>query len=300
MKKNSFLGGAVISTLGIVITKAIGLLYVIPFYAIIGTQGGALYSYAYSIYAIFLSLSNSGIPVAISKVVSEYNALGYHYTKEKAYKIASLVLIGLGVFFCLVLMIFAPVIAKIILGDIQGGNTVEGVTLVIRIVATALLIVPIESVTQGYLQGQKFMLEPSMANVIEQIGRVAVILIGSYLMLDVFHLSLESAVGVAVFGATVGALIAYFYLLQRIHKNRKKLHRDEKPLEAENLKCYNEYGGFSKDGSEYLIRVNKDERLPTVWSNIMANEKLGTVVTEGLGGYTWYKNSRLRKNNCME
>ena len=233
MKKNSFLGGAVISTLGIVITKAIGLLYVIPFYAIIGTQGGALYSYAYSIYAIFLSLSNSGIPVAISKVVSEYNALGYHYTKERAYKIASLVLIGLGVFFCLVLMVFAPVIAKIILGDIQGGNTVQGVTLVIRIVATALLIVPIESVTQGYLQGQKFMLEPSMANVIEQIGRVAVILIGSYLMLDVFHLSLESAVGVAVFGATVGALIAYFYLLQRIHKNRKKLHRDEAPLEAE-------------------------------------------------------------------
>ena len=93
MKKNSFLGGAVIATLGIVVTKAIGLLYVIPFYAIIVTQGGALYSYAYSIYAIFLSLSNSGIPVAISKVVSEYNALGYHYTKERAYKISSLVLI---------------------------------------------------------------------------------------------------------------------------------------------------------------------------------------------------------------
>ncbi len=75
---------------------------------------------------------------------------------------------------------------------------------------------------------------------------------------------------------------------------------NRKPLEAENLKYYNEYGGFSKDGSEYLIRINKDERLPTVWSNIMANEKFGTVVTEGLGGYTWYKNSRLRKDNCME
>ena len=233
MKKNSFLGGAVISTLGIVITKMIGLLYVIPFYAIIGVQGGALYSYAYSIYAIFLSLSNSGIPVAISKVVSEYNALGYHYTKERAYKIASLVLLCLGFFFFLVLIIFAPTIAQVILGDIKGGNTIEGVTLVIRIVATALLIVPIESVTQGYLQGQKFMLEPSMANVIEQIGRVTVILVGSFLMLNVFHLSLESAVGIAVFGATVGALIAYFYLLQRIHKNRKKLHRDELPLPKE-------------------------------------------------------------------
>ena len=233
MKRNSFLGGAVIATLGIVVTKAIGLLYVIPFYAIIGTQGGALYSYAYSIYAIFLSLSNSGIPVAISKVVSEYNALGYHYTKERAYKISSLVLIALGFFFFLVLIIFAPTIAKIILGDIQGGNTIEGVTLVIRIVATALLIVPIESVTQGYLQGQKVMLEPSMANVIEQIGRVVVILVGSFLMLRVFHLSLESAVGVAVFGATVGALTAYFYLLARIHKNRKKLHRGDPPLPEE-------------------------------------------------------------------
>ena len=68
---------------------------------------------------------------------------------------------------------------------------------------------------------------------------------------------------------------------------------ERQPLDSENLKYYNEYGGFSQDGSEYLIRVNKDEKLPTVWSNIMANEKFGTVVTEGFGGYTWYKNSRL-------
>ena len=67
-----------------------------------------------------------------------------------------------------------------------------------------------------------------------------------------------------------------------------------KALEADKLKYYNEYGGFSLDGSEYLIRTNKEERLPTVWSNIMANENFGTVVTEGMGGYTWYKNSRLR------
>lgn len=53
MRKNGFLEGAMIATLGIVICKIIGLIYVIPFYAIIGNQGGALYSYAYSIYAIF-------------------------------------------------------------------------------------------------------------------------------------------------------------------------------------------------------------------------------------------------------
>ena len=70
---------------------------------------------------------------------------------------------------------------------------------------------------------------------------------------------------------------------------------ERKALDADKLKYYNEYGGFSADGTEYLIRVNKDEKLPTVWSNIMANENFGTVVTEGLGGYTWYKNSRLNR-----
>ena len=223
MKKNTFIEGAFIATLGIVICKIIGLLYVIPFYALIGSQGGALYSYAYSIYAIFLSLSNSGIPVAISKIVSEYNALGYVKAKETAFKLASTLIIFMGFFFFIVLVVFAPTIANVIIGDIEGGNTLEGVTLVIRIVATALLIVPIESVTQGYFQGHKIMFPPSMANVIEQLFRVIVIVAGSYVALEVFNLSLETAVGIAVFGATVGCLIAYFYLLNVLHRKKDKI-----------------------------------------------------------------------------
>lgn len=64
---------------------------------------------------------------------------------------------------------------------------------------------------------------------------------------------------------------------------------------AENLKYYNEYGAFSKDGKEYFIKINKDQTLPTTWSHIMANEQFGTVVTEGMGGYTWSGNSRLNR-----
>ena len=63
----------------------------------------------------------------------------------------------------------------------------------------------------------------------------------------------------------------------------------------ESLKYYNEYGGFSEDGKEYLIKVNKEKCLPTVWSHIMANEKFGTIVTENMGGYSWYRNSRLNR-----
>ena len=63
----------------------------------------------------------------------------------------------------------------------------------------------------------------------------------------------------------------------------------------QDLKFYNEYGAFSKDGKEYLIRINKESKLPTVWSHILTNEKIGTIVTENMGGYTWNKNSRLKR-----
>lgn len=69
---------------------------------------------------------------------------------------------------------------------------------------------------------------------------------------------------------------------------------------CEDLKYYNEYGGFSSDGKEYLIKINQENRLPTVWSHIMANEKFGTITTENMGGYTWYQNCRLNRVSNWE
>lgn len=221
MKKSSFLGGAFIVTAGIIISKIIGLIYVIPFYSIIGDKGGALYGYAYAIYGIFLSLSSSGIPLAISKIISEYNALGYYYIKEKVYKIGRILITGVGVFSFLLIMIFAEQIASFILGDLEGGNTIKDVSLVIRIIATALLIVPLQSVTRGYLQGHNFMSVPSISTVIEQLVRVLVLLLGSFMVIKVFNLSLETGVGVAVFAATLGALTSYLYLVSKITKAKK-------------------------------------------------------------------------------
>src|SRR5574344_1028238 len=127
MKKNSFLGGAFISTVGIVICKIIGLLYVIPFYAIIGVQGGALYSYAYSIYNVFLNLATSGIPLAMSKLTSEFNSLGYYVTKEKTFKLGLKIVRIMCITCFLVLMIFAPNIAHVMIGNVKGGNTIQSV-----------------------------------------------------------------------------------------------------------------------------------------------------------------------------
>ena len=229
MKKNSFVEGAFISTIGIVLCKILGIIYVIPFRAIIGTKGAILYSYAYTIYSVFASLSSTGIPSAMAKTVSEYNTLGYYDAQERAYKIGKQIIVLLGLISFIILFIFAPQISYLIIGDIEGGNTISDITFVIRVISTALLFIPILSISKGYVQGHRMMTVPAIANVIEQLIRVIIIVFGSFLTLKVFNLSITTAVGVATFGATVGAFVAYIYIINKINKNKEILKRNEKP-----------------------------------------------------------------------
>ena len=222
MRKNSFVNGALLVTIGIVITKILGVLYVIPFHSLIGEEGGALYGYAYTIYVFFISLSSAGIPLAISKIISEYNTLGNYNARDRAFYLGRRLALIFGFIAFLILNIFAKTFASTIIGDLSGGNTISDVTFVIRIISTAILIVPLLSIYKGYFQGFKYMEPPSLSQVLEQIVRISVILIGSFLVLKVFKLSLASAVGIAVFGATLGALTAYIYLVVKRISNRSK------------------------------------------------------------------------------
>lgn len=233
MKKNTFVTGALIATLGIVITKVLGIIYVIPFYRLIGEESIALYGYAYTIYNLFLSLSTIGIPSAISKIVSEYNAKEEYYTKERVYKIGKRLLNIIGIVLFLILFIFAPQLSDWIIGNNTGGNSKESITFVIRIISTAIIFVPVLSITRGYLQGHKYITPSSNSQIIEQVARVTVILLGSYLVLRVFKLGVTNAVGIAVFGATVGAIAALSYLLIKIYRHKDVLKRDEQIKETE-------------------------------------------------------------------
>ena len=218
MKKNSLMEGAIIATIGILIVKVIGLLYVIPFNAIIGEQGGALYGYAYNIYTLFLAVSSAGFPFAISKLTSEYSALGNEKAEKDTYKIALKIISIISVLIFLLLFIFAPQIGKLIIGDATGGNTYSDIAFVIRMVSPAILIIPFLSVSKGFLQGHKYISPTSISQIIEQIVRVIVILLGSYLALRVFNTDMKTAVGIAVSGAFFGGAFAYIYLRVKIKK----------------------------------------------------------------------------------
>lgn len=210
MKKDTFIKGAFISTLCIIISKILGIIYVIPFHAIIGEQGGALYSYAYNIYALFLNLSTVGIPLAISKIVSEYNALNYHDAKKRAYRIAMGITSITAIVSTIILLVFAYPLAQLIKGGVEGGNSLEDIAFVIRVSASAILFVTILSNMRGYLQGQKYIKDSSISQVVEQFVRIVVILAGSFVFIRLY--GIKEAVGIAVFGATISAIFALLYL----------------------------------------------------------------------------------------
>ena len=81
---------------------------------------------------------------------------------------------------------------------------------------------------------------------------------------------------------------------EKVNNDFKEEREFEKyDIQKMNLKHDNNYGGFSQDGKEYMISVDKN--IPATWCNVLTNKEFGTIVTQNLGGFTWYKNSRLNR-----
>lgn len=219
MKKNNFVQGAFIASLSIIICKILGIIYVIPFYGIVGEKGGALYGYAYTFYELFTSLATIGLPFAMSKIVSEYDTLGYNTKKITTFYIGLKIISVLSVICFLVLYLSAPFLAENIIGTAKGGNSLKDVELVLRVSSISLVFVSLLSITKGYLQGHKYIQTTSISQVIEQVVRVLIIILGSYISLKVLNLGTNVAVSIAVFGACVGAIFSLIYLSLKIKRN---------------------------------------------------------------------------------
>jgi len=220
MKKNSFVEGTIVAYISILITKIVGAIYVIPFYKIIGTTGGVLYGYAYNIYNLFLNISTSGIPTAVAIIISEYNALKMFSEREHTYKVANKIIFCISFIAFLVMFIFAKQLALFYVGDMDGANSISSVVLVIRVISLCLLVVPFLSVTRGYLQGNKFVSISSFSQLVEQLARIFIVLLGSYIAINVLHYSIPVGVSVALFGTVFGAGIALLFLKLKIHNNK--------------------------------------------------------------------------------
>ncbi|MFE5431735.1 oligosaccharide flippase family protein [Peribacillus simplex] len=204
------------------ISKVIGFIYIIPFTALVGTTGYALYKYAYGPYAIMISLSTMGIPLAVSKMVAKYDSADNEVLIKKIFKSGFFLMFASGVFFFLLLYLSAPLLANIVIDENNGlGNKQEDVIFVIKMVSFALLIIPIMSFFRGFLQGFNIMGPSASSTVMEQIVRILFILIGTFISINLFDSSITNAVGIATFGAFMGGLAGLLILIVYLYKNKK-------------------------------------------------------------------------------
>ncbi|MCA1038744.1 polysaccharide biosynthesis protein [Bacillus infantis] len=222
---SKLLRGTFILTLGTIISKVLGLFYVIPFYRIVGDHGNALYQYSYVPYTIFISIATAGIPLAVSKFISKYNALEEYAVGRKLFKSGLIVMLCSGIISFLVLYFAAPVLAEISIPDNDLDSSVKDVTTVIRAVSFALIVVPFMSLIRGFFQGHQSMGPSAVSQVIEQIVRIAFLLAGAYIVLEWMGGSLVTAVSVATFAAFVGAIGSLAILIWYWYK--RKSHLDE-------------------------------------------------------------------------
>jgi O-antigen/teichoic acid export membrane protein len=216
---SKLLRGTFILTLGTIISKVLGLFYVIPFNAIVGEEGTALYQYSYVPYTIFISVATAGIPLAISKFISKYNALEEYAVGRKLFKSGLIVMLITGIVSFLIFYFSAPFLADMYIRDEEQRIKREDVITVMRALSFALIIVPFMSLIRGFFQGHQSMGPSAVSQVVEQIVRIAFLLAGAFTVLFIFNGKISTAVSLSTFAAFIGALgslgVLFWYWYKR-------------------------------------------------------------------------------------
>ena len=203
-KKSTFFGGAAILAAGIAIVKLIGALYKIPLGNVLDDEGYGHFNNAYVIYNLLLMISTAGLPVALSKSISEASTLGRRNQVHRIFNVALVTFFILGTVSFLVMFALAQPLA-----DLQGdGAAVQAV----RAIAPACFFVCILSTFRGYAQGHGNMVPTAVSQIIEALGKLVIGLALAWLLVKAGASSSDAAAG-AIFGVTCGAGICLVYLI---------------------------------------------------------------------------------------
>ena len=215
MAKKSFIQGAVVLGIAGIIIKVMGAFFRIPLANMIGDKGMGYYQTAYPIYVLFLTLATAGIPIAISKMVSERIAVDHHYEAYRVFRVSFTLLFTIGICSSAILFFGAGPIVNAI------GN--PGAKYAMMAIAPALLFVPIMAAYRGYFQGMQDMKPTATSQVVEQFFRVAAGLTLAYFLIDSGH---EFAAAGASFGATAGSITGLIAVILIYYFQKDKLKRN--------------------------------------------------------------------------
>ena len=203
-KKQSFFGGAAVLAVGVVIVKIIGALFKIPLANILSETGNADFNNAYNIYAVLLTISTAGLPVALSKMISEAKTLGRERQARRVLKVSFAAFLTLGVL-SFVIMWFGNEKCAALLNN---PNAAYG----IKALAPGVVCVGCLAAFRGFAQGSFRMTPTAVSQIIEAVSKL---FIGLGLSMYVVSLGYEDyiAAAAAIVGVTVGSVLALVYML---------------------------------------------------------------------------------------
>ena len=166
MAKKSFIQGAAVLAVAGLLVKVLGAIFKIPLGNMIGADGMAYYNPAYYVYNFFLTLATAGIPVAISRMVSERVSFGQFREAHHVFKISRALMMAIGVGSFIIVFFGAEILAQ--------ASNVPGAAMSMRAISPALIFVPLMASYRGYFQGMQEMTPTAVSQVVEQVFRVVV------------------------------------------------------------------------------------------------------------------------------
>ena len=221
-KKQNFLHGAALLALATAVVKLIGALYKLPLNRIIGAEGFAYFTTAYEIYFVFLMISTAGLPVAMSRMVSEASSLGRYNQVRRIYTTARTIFLALGIVSTLIMLLGSQWLAV----KLHQPNAVVA----IAALAPCAFFMCLISVYRGFFQGQSNMRPTSNSQMLEALFKLLVGLSAAFIIMY-FTESIALAAGGAILGVTVSCLISAIYLRAKFAPAYKELPiSDETPL----------------------------------------------------------------------
>ncbi|ACB85893.1 polysaccharide biosynthesis protein [Natranaerobius thermophilus JW/NM-WN-LF] len=195
-------GAAILMAAGVV-SKLLGAFYRIPLSRIIEAEGMGLYEMAYPIYSLLLIMAVSGVPIAVSKLVSEQIAQGKEKERLRVFAVSLVFLFITGSFFSGLMYFLAEPISYGFLGDYR-------VIYSLRAISPAILIVSLMAAFRGYFQGLRIMSATAISQVTEQFVRVITMLALAYVLVE---RGIAYGAAGATFGAVTGGLSGLIIML---------------------------------------------------------------------------------------
>ena len=218
-KKQGFVEGAAILTASTILIKILGAVFKIPLSNIIGKSAMGDFGVAYNIYALLLTLSTAGLPVALSRMVSEADALGRRNQVRRTFVVARAAFFVLGMISTLFMLIFSRYLA-----DFMGSPEAEAA---ISTLAPALVCVCLMSAYRGYTQGLGNMVPTSVSQIIETLCKVVFGLSAAWILIRRGYSGSVGAAG-GIFGVTVGTVLGLVYIVPAALRLDRK-HRQPSP-----------------------------------------------------------------------